>query len=156
MINNTSTQGLHCLPSGSIFVLPFLVDNWVSFVLLSAARPYLSPIASDLVIWRWDVLWSPELASVALQRNSLCFYVSNGAIHYVPPELGGHLALKSKKVSTSTSISKEQQKKKNKKRVCHCMKCNIQYMGYHSTVICAVIIHAFTKLPRLALCVFDE
>lgn len=69
-INNTTTQDLHCVLSGTIFLSLARIDNWAPFVLLSAVRSRWSPRASDLVIWQWDVLWSLELASVALQNNS--------------------------------------------------------------------------------------
>lgn len=69
-INNTTTQDLHCVLSGTIFLSLARIDNWAPFVLLSAVRSRWSPRASDLVIWQWDVLWSLELASVALQKNS--------------------------------------------------------------------------------------
>lgn len=59
-------------------VLFSAVDNWAPFVLPSAERPYLSPIASDLVIWRWDVLWKPEAGIQQLCKGiPLFFYVTS-------------------------------------------------------------------------------
>lgn len=64
-INNVSTQETHCLPSGSIFCCRPEQTTERPLCRLSTARPYLSPAASDSVIWRWDALWSPELSSAA-------------------------------------------------------------------------------------------
>lgn len=51
-INNVSTQETHCLPSGSIFCGP-CPGRQLSVLCAgpSTARPYLSPAASDSVIW---------------------------------------------------------------------------------------------------------
>lgn len=55
-INNVSTQETHCLPSGSVFCCPPEQTTERPLCRLSTARPYLSPAASDSVIWRWDAL----------------------------------------------------------------------------------------------------
>lgn len=129
------------------FLLLAQVDNWVSFVLLSAVRSYLSPIASDLVIWRWDA-WSWPL--YPCKGIPLCFYVTNGAIHYVPLELSGQFALKWENALSSCPF-------RGAAKTLFVSTWNvIECMAYQRTIICPLIIHAFSKLPRLTLYVFDE
>lgn len=120
------------------FLLLARVDNWVSFVPLSTVRPYLSPIASDLVIWQWDVFLSSPAKEFRFSFMSLMW-----PFIYVPRGLSGHLALKTKNsfspspFTTAAKTSFVTPWNEAEGTACYC------------TITCPLIIHAFSKLPEL-------
>lgn len=88
-------------------------------------------------------------AGLSSPAKEFHFYVTNGTIHYVPPGLSGHFALKSK-----TSLSPCPFTRAAKTSFVTTSNCN--GMLSLSSRTCPLIIHPFPKLPRLALYVFDE
>lgn len=89
-INNTTTQDLHCVLSGTIFLSLARIDNWAPFVLLSAVRSRWSPRASDLVIWQCLVKPGAGLSSPAKEFHSALMLLM-GLFIVAPPGLSRHV-----------------------------------------------------------------